>query len=97
MVKPYGRFRVPEKEEGLPFRANPSPCDELKDVEAVDRMRQTLCINQAACCTFAASQDWDGFHCLNCYIFEPMTREEQRLQLEGLATLLTHIFWEPLF
>lgn len=74
-----------------PFEANPCECGELKDVEAVEQHRRVLCTHQNACVRFADAQKWRGFHCGNCAAYLPMTKDQMRADLDGLAGLLRAI------
>lgn len=84
----YGRFRVPSNL--LPDGVNPTQCSEL-NLDEVDGSRSIWCVNQATCCTYAASQGWNGYHCRDCAVEEPLSRDAQRRDLDGLAMLLLAI------
>ena len=92
IVKPprvYGKFHVVSGD--LPMCANPVACNELKNIEDVEKHRRMLCMHQTSCCTFAAAEQWPGFSCLQCFAFQAMTPDQQKADIEGLALLLASI------
>lgn len=86
--KSYGRFRVIGNP--LPLNAKPVECDTLL-LHEVDSSRKIYCEYQTTCCTHAASKGWDGFHCRDCKIKNPMSYTEHRSDLDGLTLLLATI------
>jgi hypothetical protein len=50
--------------------------------------KRVLCRRYENCLTYAAANHWEGFHCQDCIIEEPLPVADQYSDLEGLAFLL---------
>jgi hypothetical protein len=86
----YSKFTVPSG--ALAFGSNPIEAEFELSIDAIERgARKVLCRRQVACTTFAAAADWTSFKCSNCAVEEPLSVDENRLDLDGLADLLRWI------
>lgn len=83
----YGRRRFRVLEPTLALDSVPTYCAPT-DVDEVGSKRRLHCRRYTECLTYAASQNWPGFHCHKCGVEEPLTMEEQRRDLEGLTDFL---------
>ena len=81
----YGRFSI--SSEGLYLGSAPLEHREL-DIDRVDEHRRLLCRRYENCLTFAASEGWRGFSCRGCSIEETLSAQDQKRDLDGLATFL---------
>ena len=86
---PSRRIRI--RVDPLPVGANPTQCGSLVLGELDDDDRDVNCAHQSKCITLAAAENWRGFHCRNCTVNAPMTRDAQRQDLDGLAILASLI------
>lgn len=65
---------------------------EIADPEDVPDLRRVNCAHMSACVGYSACQGWESFACGKaCTAYQPMTPDEHRRDLEGLAWFLSRI------
>lgn len=82
---------------------DPTPIPQIHDPELVPEHRRLDCRRYNGCLTVAYKQDWPGFSCAGCQVRDPLTDDERRSDLEGMARLISEIprglregLWEQL-
>jgi len=67
----------------------PTECPTISNPDTSTNLRRLTCRRYNACLEIAVKLDWSGFTCADCGVDDIMTREEQRLEIDGLASLLS--------
>jgi hypothetical protein len=75
-----------EEAEALP---SPKECSLIASPDHSPAVRRLTCRRYNACLEVAVERDWVGFSCEDCKVQDLMTREEERLEIDGLAGLLS--------
>lgn len=70
----------------LPLDSRPEP---LTDSDDAPDQRKLLCRRYSDCLSHALDMVWESFGCGRCGVDEPLTKDEQRRDLEGLAHFLS--------
>lgn len=74
---------------GLFLGSAPQRSEATPDEEEVTKHKRIHCRRYTNCLTFAASQNWPGFACFDCRVEEPLSAEDQKRDLPGLAMFLS--------
>ena len=77
-----------ESESSLAI-ATPKECSLIVSPDQSPAVRRLTCRRYNACLEVAVQRDWLGFSCSDCKVEDLMSREEQRLEIDGLAGLLS--------
>lgn len=67
---------------------NPISHPEIDDVDTAPDVRRLHCRMYTHCLIQAANKNWPGFSCNKCMAFVPLTKEEERADMEAFARLL---------
>jgi hypothetical protein len=67
----------------------PKECSLIASPDQSPSVRRLTCRRYNACLEIAVERDWLGFSCEDCKVQDLMTREEERLEIDGLAGLLS--------
>lgn len=69
----------------LPLDSRP---EQLADPDEAPDQRKLLCRRYRDCLSHAVAMVWESFGCGSCAVDEPLTRDEQKRDLDGLAGFL---------
>ena len=63
----------------------------IHDPDLAAEVRRLDCRRYSECLSRAHAEKWDGFACGECSAYEPLTRDEARTDMEGMAKLIAEI------
>jgi hypothetical protein len=67
----------------------PKECSVIVSPDHSPSVRKLTCRRYNSCLEVAVDRDWLGFSCEDCKVQDLMSREEERLEIDGLAGLLS--------
>ncbi len=73
----------------LPAYAHPRACSAMPVEEMVRRHLRCRCYGP--CLQKAVENEWEGFDCVECTGYEPMTASELKREMHGLVGILGEI------
>jgi len=82
----YGKLTIVSR--GLYLGSLPLEAECPSEPEAAAEQRRVHCRRYVNCMTYAAAQNWRGFHCGECDIDETISRDDWLSDLDGLAKFL---------
>ena len=69
--------------------ARPRPHAQVEDPDEVAQIRRLHCRRYDECLHRAAVKRWEGFHCLDCPVFDQLSPEELQRDARGLLQFWT--------